>query len=82
MWATLGAPPVAVLGSDRIARRRHLYDYTDHVLPLCDLQGYADLISPSCCFASHRSDLGSFVRLVGKILYSMLRNPSEGSLGT
>jgi hypothetical protein len=47
------------------------------MFPLCDLQGYVDLISPARCFASRRSDLGLFLFvIVGKILFSMLRNPS------
>jgi hypothetical protein len=47
------------------------------MFPLCDLQGYVDLISLARCFASRRSDLGLFLFvLVGNFLFSMLRNPS------
>jgi hypothetical protein len=47
---------------------------------LCDLQGYVDLISLARCFASRRSDLGLFLFVfVGNFLFSMLRNPSEGT---
>jgi hypothetical protein len=47
------------------------------MFPLCDLQGYVDLISPDRCFASRRLDLGLFLFVfVGNFLFSMLRNPS------
>jgi hypothetical protein len=50
------------------------------MFPLCDLQGYVDLISPARCFASRRLDLGLFLFVfVGKILFSMLRNPSHSA---
>jgi hypothetical protein len=45
--------------------------------PLCDLQGYVDLISLAHCFASRRSDLGLFLFIfVGNFLFSMMQNPS------
>jgi hypothetical protein len=52
------------------------------MFPLCDIQGYVDLISLARCFASRRSDLGLFLFVfVGIFLFSMLWNPSPPKLG-
>jgi hypothetical protein len=51
------------------------------MFPLCDLHGYVDLISLTCCFASRRSDLGLFLFVIlGNFLFSMLRNPSRTAI--
>jgi hypothetical protein len=76
------ASPLKAL--DRIGSRGGdgQYDYIIDVLlnisAVRFLQGYEDLIYLSRCFASPRSDLGLFLFvIVGKFLFSMLRDTSQ-----
>jgi hypothetical protein len=60
-------------GGDASTTTPTMFIYT---FPLCDLQGFVDLIFLARYFASRRSDLGSLLFIiVGKKLFSMLQNP-------
>jgi hypothetical protein len=50
--------------------------------PLCDLQGYVDLMSPARCFASRRSDLDLFLFVIVEFfLFFYAAKPFKESLG-